>query len=209
MLFICVGAQFYCGMSSITSASRMMYAFSRDRAVPGHQLWRIVGRNRVPRNSVLAIGLLSFALMIPTYWNAYTGYLVGTSIAVIGLYIAFILPVILRYRQRDNWEPGAWSLGKHYKWIDPIAIIWVGFISLLFLLPFSPAGVPFKSNPGWNWDLVNYAPATVGGALVLFGGWYLLSAHKWFKGPVRMGSEEELERIEAGIDTPPAPAHGA
>ena len=40
VLFICVGAQFYCGMSSITSASRMMYAFSRDRAVPGHQLWR-------------------------------------------------------------------------------------------------------------------------------------------------------------------------
>jgi amino acid transporter len=37
MLFITVGAQFFCGMSSRTSASRMMYAFSRDRAVPGHQ----------------------------------------------------------------------------------------------------------------------------------------------------------------------------
>ena len=35
VLFICVGAQFYCGMSSITSASRMMYAFSRDGAVSG------------------------------------------------------------------------------------------------------------------------------------------------------------------------------
>ena len=65
-------------------------------------------------------------------------------------------------------------------------------------LPFSPAGVPFKNNPGWNWDVVNYAPATVGGALVLFGGWYLLSARKWFKGPVRQGTDEELERIEAG-----------
>src|SRR5690349_8323978 len=48
MLFICVGAQFYCGMSSITSASRMMYAFSRDRAVPGHQLWRQLNGERVP-----------------------------------------------------------------------------------------------------------------------------------------------------------------
>src|SRR2546421_410632 len=156
--------------------------------------------------AVIAIGVLSFALMIPTYWNAYTGYLVGTSIAVIGLYIAFILPVILRYRKRDDWVPGAWSLGRHYKWIDPIAIIWVAFISILFLLPFSPAGVPFKSNPGCDWNLVNYAPATVGGALVLFGGWYLLSARKWFKGPVRMGSEEELERIEAGLEAPSAPA---
>ncbi len=40
MLFITVMAQLYCGMSSITSASRMMYAFSRDGATPGHQLWR-------------------------------------------------------------------------------------------------------------------------------------------------------------------------
>ena len=48
MLFITVGAQFYCGMSSITSASRMMYAFSRDGAVPGHQLWRRLNRRRVP-----------------------------------------------------------------------------------------------------------------------------------------------------------------
>ena len=49
------------------------------------------------------------------------------------------------------------------------------------------------------------------GALVLFGGWYLISARHWFKGPVRMGSEEELERIEAqlGGAVPAAPVHGA
>ena len=39
--------------------------------------------------------------------------------------------------------------------------------------------------------------APVGGALLLFGGWWVLSAHKWFKGPVRMGTDEELERFEA------------
>ena len=35
LLFICVVAQFFCVTASVTSASRMMYAFSRDRAVPG------------------------------------------------------------------------------------------------------------------------------------------------------------------------------
>jgi len=46
---------------------------------------------------------------------------------------------------------------------------------------------------------------------VLFGGWYLLSARHWFKGPVREGSEEELERMETGFGdaTPAAPAHGS
>src|SRR5436190_8210711 len=175
LLFICCVAQLFCLTASVTSASRMMFAFSRDGAVPGHRLWRKIGANRVPVNAVLAIGALSFALMIPTYWNAYTGYLVGTSIAVIGLYIAFILPVILRLRKGDDWAPGAWSLGRHYKWIDIVSIIWVAIITILFLLPISPAGIPFKSNPGWNWNVVNYAPATVGGALLLFGGWYLIS----------------------------------
>ena len=38
LLFICVVAQFFCVTASVTSASRMLYAFSRDRAVPGHPL---------------------------------------------------------------------------------------------------------------------------------------------------------------------------
>ena len=50
--------------------------------------------------------------MVPAYWNYLVGYLVGTGIAVIGLYIAFILPVILRFRLGDRFEHGAWSLGQ-------------------------------------------------------------------------------------------------
>jgi amino acid transporter len=196
LLLICCVAQMFCLTASVTSASRMMFAFSRDGAIPGHRYWRQVGRNRVPQFAVVAIGVLAWALMIPTYWNAFVGYLVGTSIAVIGLYIAFILPVILRYRIGDNWEPGAWSLGRHYKWIDPIAIVWVAIISILFMLPIAPAGIPFKDNPGFDWDVANYAPLTVGGAFILFGGWWVISAKNWFKGPVRMGTEEELERME-------------
>ncbi len=86
----------------------MMFAFSRDRAVPGHQLWRQVAPNRIPRNAVIAICVLAAALMLPTLYNFFVGYYVGTGIAVIGLYIAFILPVILRYRMKDSVR--AWRL---------------------------------------------------------------------------------------------------
>ena len=64
-----VGAQFYCGMSSITSASRMMYAFSRDRAVPGHQLWRKLNRERVPYMAAIAIAVLAFLCAFPAYFG--------------------------------------------------------------------------------------------------------------------------------------------
>ncbi len=102
LLFICVVAQFFCVTASMTSASRMMFAFSRDRAVPGHQLWRRVSRHRVPVWSVFGIAFFAAILMIPAVWNYLVGYAVGTAIAVIGLYIAFILPVFLRLRKGDK-----------------------------------------------------------------------------------------------------------
>jgi amino acid transporter len=198
LLTVVVLAQMFCLTASVTSASRMMYAFSRDRAVPGHQLWRRISSQRVPIYAVLAIGILSWALMIPTLWNAVVGYLVGTSIAVIGLYIAFGIPIYLRWRAGESFERAAWHLGDRYKWIDPLAIAWIALICILFMLPIAPGGVPW--DDAFDWNVVNYAPLTVGGALLLFGGWYALSAKRWFKGPVRQGTEEELERIEAGLE---------
>jgi amino acid transporter len=183
MLIITVGGLMFCGTASVTSASRMMFAFSRDRAVPGSRLWRRVSANRVPVNAVIAIVVASWALMIPTLANGVVGYAVGTSIAVIGLYMAFGLPIILRIRAGEKFEPGPWSLGKHYKWISTTAVAWISAMCVLFLLPLSPNGIPFTE--GFTWESVNYAPLTVGGAFVLFGGWYLVSARKWFTGPVR------------------------
>ena len=210
LLFIVCCAQFYCGTASITAASRMMFAFSRDGAVPGGRtLFRKVSRrHRVPVNAVIAIAILSWALMLPTLANGAIGYLVGTSIAVIGLYIAYAVPVYLRWRAGDSFVPGAWSLGRHYKWINPIAFCWVILIVILFLMPTVPQGIPWHSD--FSWSLVNYAPITVGGVIVLTGIWWIVSARKWFKGPVREGTEEELERIEAsfgnGGGVPPATA---
>jgi amino acid transporter len=195
LLFICVVAQFFCVTASMTSASRMMFAFSRDGAVPGHQLWRRVAPNRVPRWSVFGIWLFAGILMIPAIWNYFVGYAVGTAIAVIGLYIAFIIPVYLRLRKGDSWdEPRAWSLGRHYKWIDVISILWVGLITFLFIIPLYKVGLPW--NDPFDWNFTNYTVIWFAAIGLIFGGWWALSAKNWFKGPVRMGTEEELERLE-------------
>jgi amino acid transporter len=195
LLFICVVAQFFCVTASVTSASRMMFAFSRDRAVPGHQLWRRVAPNRVPRWSVLGVAFFAAVLMIPAIWNYLVGYAVGTAIAVIGLYIAFILPVWLRWRKGDSWdEPRAWSLGRHYKWLDAIAILWVAIITILFIFPLYKAGLPWEDD--FSWELTNYTVLWFAAIGIVFGGWWFVSAKNWFKGPVRMGTEEELERLE-------------
>src|SRR5437868_10545330 len=200
LIFIAVVAQCFCTIASTTSASRMMFAFSRDRAVPGHRLWKRVSKaDRIPVYTVWAICVLAFLTPLPALWYGYVGYAASTAVAVIGLYIAFVLPIILRLRAGESFERGAWHLGRHYKWIDWIAILWIFFICIIFLAPSYFTGIPW--NKGFDWNAVNYTIIMVGGAFLLFGGWYVLSAHKWFKGPIRQGSEDELERIEAGYES--------
>src|SRR5205807_1392504 len=83
---VAVGAQFFCGMSSITSNSRMIYAFSRDGAVPFSNVWHSLDRGRTPRNAIILAAVAAFILAIPTVFN-FAAYVAITSIAVIGLYI--------------------------------------------------------------------------------------------------------------------------
>ena len=171
----------------------MMYAFSRDRAVPGHQLWRRLNRERVPYMAAIAIAVLAFLCAFPAYFSkdigvgaGYVAYAAVTSIATIGLYIAYAIPIFLRLRQGDAWEPGEWNLGKHYRWIGTSPCLWVGFIAILFIMPVSPAGIPW--NDDFTWLSVNYAPiARARERSLLVGGWWLLSARNWFNGPDRAG----------------------
>lgn len=107
---------------------------------------------------------------------------------------AIAMPLILRIRKGALFEAGAWSLGRHYRWITPIAVVWIAIMCVLFLMPVSPKGVP--GAPDFDWSVVNYAPLTVAGALLLFGGWYVVSARRWFKGPVNeITVDAELDHI--------------
>jgi amino acid transporter len=205
LIFVAVVAQCFCTIASTTSASRMMFAFSRDRAVPGHQLWRRVSkRDRIPIYTVWAICCLAFLTPLPALWWGFVGYYAATAVAVIGLYIAFVIPIFLRLRAGESFERTAWNLGKWYKLVDWIAMLWIVFICIVFMLPAFQGGIPFKSN--FDWNLFNYTPLPVFASFLLFGGWYALSARKWFKGPVRQGSAEELAQIEAGYEETGAPA---
>jgi len=189
LLLIAVCAQFYCGMASVTANSRMLYAFSRDGAVPGHRHWhRINARTRTPTNSIWFCVVFAFILAVPSLWSS-VAYAAVTSIATIGLYIAYVLPTFLRRRQGTAWQGGPWSLGRWSPVVGWLGVVWVAFISVLFMLP----TVGLSSL---NHDTFNYAPIAVGVVLVFAGGYWLLSARKWFHGPKVQGSEEELKQIE-------------
>jgi amino acid transporter len=66
LLFIVCVAQFLCGMASVTANSRMSYAFSRDKALPGSRIWAKVNpRTGTPTNSIWLCVALSVILASP------------------------------------------------------------------------------------------------------------------------------------------------
>jgi amino acid transporter len=192
----CIG-QLFCGMACVTSASRMTYAFSRDRAIPGWRLWTRLNHRRTPVGAVLFVVVAALLITLPALWNVEAGIPVAffavVSITVIGLYIAYAIPIYLRWRMRDNFKPGPWNNGQKYKWMNIIATIWVGIITVIFCLPFTPAGVPW--NDEFAWSSVNYAPLTVGGLVLAVGIWWLVRARHTFTGPVRQIQFDEAAGI--------------
>src|SRR5205807_8699049 len=115
-----------------------------------------------------------------------------TSIAVIGLYISYGIPVLLRLIAGSRFQRGTWHLGQWSRPIGIIAMLWIAFISILFVLP--------QAAPGNTLTTFNYAPVAVAVVLIFAGGYWFLSAKNWFKGPKVQGSAEELARIEADLE---------
>ncbi|HKB34420.1 MAG TPA: amino acid permease [Candidatus Dormibacteraeota bacterium] len=191
LLFIVVGAQFYCGMSSVTANSRMIYAFSRDGAVPGSQFWhKINPRTRTPTNSIWFAAVGAFILGLPYLWSP-VAYAAVTSIAVIGLYIAYGIPILLRLLAGEKFQRGPWHLRQYSYIVGWIAVVWIVFIAILFVLP--------QVTPGNTLLTFNYAILAVAVVLVYSGGYWFLSAKNWFKGPKVQGTAEELAKIEAEL----------
>jgi len=165
----------------------MMYAFSRDGAVPGGNLWKKVNSHGVPLNAVMASAVAGIVLTLPALWKSPTGaptaFYAVVSVCVISLYLAFLIPIYLRLKAGSSFKAGEWTLGSKYKWMCTVAVAEIAIISVYFILPFAPAGTP--GNKDFTWTAVNYAPIVTGGALLILAIWWQLSAKKWFTGPKR------------------------
>ncbi len=192
VLLISTVGQFFCSTSCMTSASRMTFAFSRDGAIPGSRIWSKVSKVKVPANAVILVALVSAIITLPALVEVNVGtakdplivpvaFYAVVSVAVIGLYLAFLIPIWLRWRMGDAFEPGSWNNGAKYKWMNLLACAEIVIISIYFILPFVPAGNPF--NPDFSWKFVNYAPILTIGSLVVLGIWWQVSARTWFTGP--------------------------
>ncbi|MCA1665249.1 MAG: amino acid permease [Myxococcales bacterium] len=59
------------------------------------------------------------------------------SISTIGFYVSYGLPIVvaIRARRRGRLERGPWHVGRWAAAVNVVAIVWIGFVTVLFMLP--------------------------------------------------------------------------
>ena len=215
VILIATVGQLFCGMAGLTSASRTWYAFSRDRGIPGWPLFRRLNHHRVPSYAVLGVTLFSLIVAIPALFGNKAGFPFAffalTGICTVGLYLAYIIPVYLRLRHGNRFQPGPWNLGRHYRWINGGAIFFVVICVIALDLPFTSAAVPW--NNSFDWTALNYTPLVILVGLIVAIWWQISAKHR-YHGPVRTIETDELGRVieeepEAAAPPPAEPEPGA
>ncbi|BBY16600.1 amino acid permease [Mycolicibacterium litorale] len=196
VLLISTAGQFFCTTACQTSASRMLFAFSRDRAVPGHQLWSKVSAKRVPANAVVVTAVVAAVITLPALVEVDVNgapvpvaFFAVVSIGVVGLYLCFAVPIYYRWKLGDRFEVGRWNLRGHHRWMAPVAIAEIVLTSMIAMFPTSLGGMPW--DPSFAWKFVNYTPLLVGGVLILLFIYWHVSVKKWFTGPIKQIDESD------------------
>jgi amino acid transporter len=125
LVIICV---WHCGLFSMTSNSRMMFAFSRDGALP--KFFDFVDkRHHSPIRTIWLAATLSFILALPSLGSS-VAFAAATSIATIGLYISYATPILIAIIWPHNFQKGVFNLKGASRPIGAVAVLWVSPFSL-------------------------------------------------------------------------------
>jgi amino acid transporter len=166
-LYVGIGvAQYLCGLATVTSASRMAYAFARDGGLPfSGRLRQVHWQYRTPVAAIwtVAAAAVLFTVYTPVYSTIVTA-------CTIFLYLSYILPTALGFfAYGRSWTAmGPWRLGRFYR---PLAVVCVLGGMLLIAIGMAPP------NDKAVW--------TVGGTILgLLAVWFGVERHR-FQGPPR------------------------
>jgi amino acid transporter len=175
-------AMWFCGLSSVAAAGRMLFAFSRDDGIPGSRWLKVVShRYRTPANSLAVVAVVAWLFTVAAFIvGTGTAIIIITAISTIFLYAAYGLVIFLGATTSDWLNHRVWSLGRWSKPVAYVAIFWVVVLMILFSFPTS-------GNISWPF---------MAGAVVLLLVYYFGWARSRFQGPKVMGAEAHLTELE-------------
>lgn len=177
LLVVIFIAQYLCGLATVTSVSRMIFAFSRDGGLPGSGVLKKVSPTyRTPVAAIWTGAVL--AVLFTAYTPLYTTIV---SVTVIFLFLSFTVPIALGLLAfNKTWtQMGPWNIGGWYRVFAVLSILAMVLILIIGIQP---------PNDKALWITVGFLILT---AVVWFG-----FERKRFQGPP-IGAE--IEKRAAAI----------
>lgn len=175
LLFLILGILLFAGIGSLTAASRCTYAFARDGAIPGSQMWSRVHKGlEVPLNAIL-LSTTVICLLGCIYFGSLSAFNSFTGVATICLSTSYCVPIlVLMARGRTAVKNSIFPLKGAGYLINGISAVWIFFAVVIFSMPVS---IPVTA------ESMNYASVVFAGFAVISAAWYAIHGRKNFKGP--------------------------
>ena len=144
-------AQLLCGLATVTSASRMLFAFSRDGGMPmgSKALASVSPTYRTPVTAIWTATVISLLYVILVSFipvsggSAFSLYFIVVNSTLVFLFLSFTVPLIAGAMAfgGPKWPtPGPWSMGAGlYKLVTALAVI--GMVIIFYIAIQPPSGV--------------------------------------------------------------------
>jgi len=185
LAFAIVIANYFCGLATITSTSRMVFAFSRDGGLPGSRFWKHISpAHRSPVAAIWLTSGLGFAATL--YSPAFAALAAGSALF---MYVSYAMPVAAGlFAEGKSWTKfGPFRLGV---WSKPFAVLTITGVAVLTYAGLQPP----------NDIVINYA---IGLLVLLLALWFGFVRNR-FKGPpvgaAIAARAAEITRLEEEID---------
>jgi choline transport protein len=165
-------------ITALATASREMWAFSRDKGFPFSKwISKINKKHNVPDNAVYLTSVACGVLCLINLGSTFAFNII-VSLSLLGLLSTYMMSigcVLFKRIKGEPLPPARWSLGRWGLAINAFAFCYSGFIIVFACFP---SGLPVDVNTA------NWAPAVWFGVILLAIVVYWLHGRRHFTPPV-------------------------
>lgn len=165
---------FNCLVGINTTASRQLWSFSRDHAVPGSAIWSRVNKSgNVPYAVALCLVVQCLLCLIDLGSSVAFNSFVSTAVNAFAA--SYLLPVVLSVMDGRKSIQGAPFTRRTLGWAcNVVVLVWVPLALVIFSMPIALPVTP---------ETMNYASVVFGGFVAIAAVWYLVYARRVYVGP--------------------------
>ncbi len=144
LYFFILITQLLCGLATVTSASRMLFAFSRDDGVPGFSkpLATVSPKYRTPVNAIwtaTVLCILYVVLALSIKVGETSIYVIVVNSTLVFLFLSFTIPLVagmLAFGGPKWPKPGPWAMSAGlYRLVTILSVVGMGVILFIAVAP--------------------------------------------------------------------------